>query len=86
MNIPTKSYLGNNISRVTSQSAKETTVTVHDNESEAVVVCEQVRKGLGVEFIVTEVQGGVDWLEGLEIDCHFFLLSLVRHNSTTVHY
>ena len=34
------SYLCNNITRVTGQSSKETSITIHNNESEAVIVGE----------------------------------------------
>jgi hypothetical protein len=38
-----------------------------------------------VELVVTKVEGGVDGLEGLEIDVNLALLSLGGDNFTTVH-
>jgi hypothetical protein len=38
-----------------------------------------------VEFVVAEVQGGVDGLEGLEVDVDFLLLAVVCHDSACVH-
>ena len=39
-----------------------------------------------MELVVTEVEGGVDWLERLEIDRNLLLFVLIREDSTTVDY
>ncbi len=39
---------------------------------------------LGVELVVAEVQGGVDWLKRLKVDIDFLLLAFLCHNGTTV--
>ena len=41
---------------------------------------------LGVEFVVTEVQGGVDWLERLKVDVDLLLFALLCHNGPAVHH
>lgn len=40
---------------------------------------------LGVELIVAEVQGGVDWLKRLKVNIDFLLLAFLGHNGATVH-
>ena len=54
------------------------------NEPESVVVCQQRGEGLGVKFVVAEVQRGVDGLEGLKVDVDFLLLALVRDDRAAV--
>jgi hypothetical protein len=73
-----------NLTGVSTQSTEERTVTVHDDETELLVGFEQLAQGLGVELVVTKVEGGVDGLEGLEIDVNLALLSLGGDNFTTV--
>ena len=63
---------------------EESTITIHDNEPEPVVVGEQSAEGLGVELVVAEVEGGVDGFERLEVNVNFLLLALVGDNSTAV--
>ncbi len=67
------------------ESAEERAISIHDNESEAVVVSQQGRQGLGVELVITQVERGVDGLERLEIDVDLLLLALLGHDGTTVH-
>ena len=38
-----------------------------------------------MELVITEVQGGVDWLEWLEVDVHFLFFSLLGNNGTTIY-
>ena len=69
----------------TLQGSKQGSVSVHDNEAEPVVISQESGQGLGVEFVVTKVQGSVDWFEGFEIDVDFFLLTLLSDNGAAVH-
>lgn len=39
---------------------------------------------LGVEFVVTQIQGSVDGFERLKVDVDFLFFSLSRYNCTTV--
>lgn len=38
-----------------------------------------------MELVVTQIEGGVNWLKRLKVDVDFFLLALFCHYSTTVH-
>lgn len=40
---------------------------------------------LGVELVVTEVQGGVDWFKRLKVNIDFLLLAFLCHNCATIH-
>ena len=73
-----------NFTGVSTQGTEQRTVTVHDNETELLVGLEQLAQGLSVELVVTQVQRGVDGLEGLEIDVDLALLSFRGNNFTTV--
>lgn len=59
------------------------------NSSTAVQFKSNLRKRentyLGMELVVTEVQGGVDWLKRLKVDIYFFLLPFVCNNGAAVH-
>jgi hypothetical protein len=70
---------------VSTQSAEQRTVTVHDNETELLVGLKQLTQSLGVELVVTKVERGIDGLEGLEVDVNLTLLSFGGDNFTTVH-
>lgn len=74
-----------NLTSVTTESTKQSTVTVHDDETELLVGLEQFTQCLGVELVVTKVKRGVDGLERLEIDVNLALLSFGGDNFTTVH-
>lgn len=37
-----------------------------------------------MELVVAQVEGGVDWLERLEIDCDLLFFSFVGHDGTAV--
>mmetsp|Transcript_6851 Transcript_6851/g.12224 ORF Transcript_6851/g.12224 Transcript_6851/m.12224 type:complete len:314 (+) Transcript_6851:1921-2862(+) len=63
----------------------ETSVTVHNDESEGLVVHEEFVEVLGVELVVTEVEGCVDAFEGFEVDVDFLLLPIVGHDRAAVH-
>ena len=49
--------LVDDLARVPRESSKQGTVSVHDDEAESRVGLEQLGKCLGVELVVTEVQG-----------------------------
>lgn len=52
-------------------------------------VCEKhVWEGghLCVELVVTEIEGGVDGLEGLEIYVHFLFFSILCEDGASIHY
>ena len=59
------------ISSVAAQGAEEGAVSVHDDEAEGLVGFEEFAEGFGVEFVVAQVEGGIDGLEGLEVDVDF---------------
>lgn len=44
------------LSGVATQSTKERTVTVHDNETEFLVRLQQLTQGFGVELVVAKVE------------------------------
>mmetsp|Transcript_14226 Transcript_14226/g.24090 ORF Transcript_14226/g.24090 Transcript_14226/m.24090 type:complete len:221 (-) Transcript_14226:134-796(-) len=73
------------LSGVAAKCTEESSVTVHHNEPILVVGLQQLIQSLCVEFVVAEVQGGVDGLEGLEVDVDFLLLAVVCHDSACVH-
>jgi hypothetical protein len=73
-----------NLTGVTAEGTKERTVTVHDDETELLVRLEQLTQSLSVELVVTQVERGVNGLEGLEIDVNLALLSFRSDNFTTV--
>ena len=66
------------------QGSEESTVTVHDNEPESVVVREERSESLRVELVITEVQRGVDRLERLKVNVHFLLFSLISDDGAAV--
>lgn len=74
----------NHVSRVATQGAKERPVSVHDDESELLIRFQQLGEGFGMELVVTEVERGVDGLEGFEIDVDLSLLSFRGENFTTI--
>jgi hypothetical protein len=69
---------------VSAQSSEQSTVTIHDDETELLVRLKQLGQGLGVELVVAQVKGSVDGLEGLEIDVDLSLLSFLGQDFTTV--
>lgn len=73
-----------NLTGVSAQCSEEGTVTIHDDETELLVGLEQLCQSLGVELVVTQVKGGVDGLERLEIDVDLSLLSFLGQDFTTV--
>jgi hypothetical protein len=78
------SELVDDITGVSRDGTEQGTVTIHDDETELGVGLEQLGKGLGVELVVTHVQGGVDGLVGREIDVDLLFLALVGNDSTAV--
>ena len=72
------------ISGVALQGAIKTTMTVHHNETEAVIILQELIQSLGVEFVVAEIERCVDWLERFEVDVHLSLLAIVGNNCTTI--
>jgi hypothetical protein len=73
-----------NLTSVTAKGTEERTVTVHDDETELLVRLEQLAQSLSVELVVTQVERGVDGLEGLKVDVNLALLSFRSDNFTTV--
>ena len=72
------------LSGIAGEGTEKGTVSVHDDEAILGVGLEQLAQSLGVELVVTEVEGGVDGLEGLEIDVDLPLLALGGDDFTTV--
>ena len=66
------------------QSSEESTVTVHHNEPESVVISKERSEGLGVKLVITEIQRGVDRLEWLKVNVHFLLLALLSDDCAAV--
>lgn len=60
---------------VAREGAEEGAVSVHDDETELLVRLQQLAEGLCMEFVVAEVERGVDGLEGLEVDVDLALLA-----------
>ena len=73
-----------NLSRVARESAEQRAVSIHDDETKLLVRLQQLAECLSVELVVTEVQGGVDGLEGLEVDIDLALLAFGSDNFTAV--
>ena len=69
---------------VACQCAKKASIPIHDNKSKTGIVFEEFTQCLCVEFIVAEVEGCVDWLEGLKIDVEFALLAFVGDDITII--
>ena len=57
-------HLVNDLTRVASNSTEQSTVTVHDDETKLGVALQQVCECFSVEFVVAQVEGSVDGLEG----------------------
>jgi hypothetical protein len=76
--------LVDDLTGVSAQGSKESTVTIHDDEAELLVGLEQLGQSLGMELVVTQVKGGVDGLERLEIDVDLSLLAFLGQDFTTV--
>lgn len=74
-----------NFSGIAAECAEQGSVSVHDDEAKLLVRIQQLAQCLGVEFVVAKVEGGVDWLEGLEIDIDPSLLAFAGDDFTTVH-
>jgi len=72
------------ITGVAGQSSEEGTVSVHDDETEGLIGLKQLTESLGVEFVVAEVERGVDGLERLEINVDLPLLAFGGDDFTTV--
>ncbi len=76
--------LVNHVTGVAAEGAKQGAVSVHDDEAELLIRFEQLREGLGVELVVTEVERGVDGLERFEIDVDLPLPAFRCQDFTTV--
>lgn len=73
-----------NVSGVTGKGTEESSVTVHDDETELLVILEELRESLSVELVVAQVEGGVDWAERLEVDVDLSLFAFGGQDFTTV--
>ena len=73
-------------SGVAGQRSKETSVTVHDNETESSVVFEEFIECFCVEFVVAEVKGSIDWFEGFKINIEFALFSFISNDVPEIRY
>jgi hypothetical protein len=76
--------LVDDLTGVAAKSSKQGTVTFHDDEAKLLVGLEQLGQSLGVELVVAQVEGGVDGLEGLEIDVDLSLLAFLGQDFTTI--
>ena len=66
------------------QSTEESTVTIHHDESESVVISQQSSQSFGVELVITKIKRGVDGLERLKINVDFLLLALLGDDGAAV--
>ncbi len=76
--------LVDDISGVSAESTEESSITIHDNETELLVIFKQLRKSLSVELVVAQVERGVDWSKRLEVDVDLPLLAFGGQDFTTV--
>ena len=72
------------ITGVTAQGSEKRSVSVHDNEPKGLVRFQELAQCFGVEFVVTQIQRGIDGLERLEIYVDLSLLALGGDDFTTV--
>ena len=72
------------ISGVATKCTEESTVSIHDDEAELLVGFEQFAQGFGVKFVITQIQGGVDWLEWLKVNVDLSFLSFRGYDFTAV--
>lgn len=70
--------LGKCLKRTDNENVKQHKWTIEGERSSE-------RPHLGVELVVAEVQGGVNWLKRLKVDIDFLLLPFFCHNGATVH-
>jgi hypothetical protein len=73
-----------NLASIAAERAKESSVTVHDDESKLLVRLEKLAQCFGMKLVVTQVEGSVDGFEGLKVDVDFALLTFACDNFTTV--
>ncbi|GIX66397.1 CPSF A subunit region protein [Babesia caballi] len=73
-----------NLLRRALQRPVERSVAVHDDEAELVVRLQQLLQRLHVELVVAQVERGVDWLEGLEVQRDSLFLPVVRDDRSAV--
>jgi hypothetical protein len=65
------------------ESTEKYTITIHDNESELLIIFEKSVKGFSVERVLALVLENVNGLEGLDINHNFFLwLSVFHHDDS----
>mmetsp|Transcript_9829 Transcript_9829/g.18360 ORF Transcript_9829/g.18360 Transcript_9829/m.18360 type:complete len:233 (+) Transcript_9829:1300-1998(+) len=74
-----------NLASITTKGTEEGSVTIHDNKTVLIIRFEQLVKRFSMELVVTEIERGVNGLEGFKVDVHFLLFTIIRHNSTRVH-
>ena len=64
------------------ESSEQAAVTVHDDETERVVVPKQFVQCLSVELVVTQVQRSVDWFVRLEVDVDLLRFAVLCKTGT----
>lgn len=72
------------LARVSLQRSEEGAVSIHNNEAELVVVSEERCQGFGVEFVVAQIERGVDRFERFEIDVDLLFFALISNDGATV--
>ena len=77
-------YLLDDVASISSERGEERPVSVHDDESESVVVGQKIGQRFSVELVIAKVERSVDRLERLEIDCDFLFFSFVCHDRAAV--
>ena len=67
--------LVHDVSGVPAQRSEQRAIPVHDDEAKLLVGFKQFAQGLGVEFVIAQVERRVDRFERLEIDVDLPLLA-----------
>jgi hypothetical protein len=78
------SELVQHLSRVPLQSAVKTTITIHHDKTKLIIILEQLIECFSVKLIVAQVQRGIDWFEGLEIDIYALFLAIISQDRPTI--
>jgi len=68
----------------TSDLTEESTVTIHDDETEFLIIFKESLESLSVEAVIAHVEGGLERLERLNINRNLLLLTIGSQNFTAV--
>ena len=51
-----------------------------------IIIGKQSIQGFSVELVITQIERGIDRLEGLKVDVHFLFLTFVSNDRSTVNH